>query len=172
MVDRNDAAARGQTPRPGTLPFFDQVQSSELRELYFYWVATRGNRVMPLKHDIDPGHFSDLLPFVALITVESFPQRFRFAFVGSCISSAYKTELAGRYVDQLKLGDLGRADLEMMDETATSMAPTFRQNAYRRFDGAEMQQESVAMPLGSEMTGVDMILLGQKWEVLAKLPPN
>ncbi|MCZ6605137.1 MAG: PAS domain-containing protein [Alphaproteobacteria bacterium] len=170
MIGGNGAATpQGFDDSILLFPFSNRIGADELRELYQYWVALRGTRRMPFRHDVDPADIADCLPFVGLLEVERGPMRFRYSFVGAAITNAARQELTGHYLDEVGLGELGRRDMTMMSDVAETGIAAHRAGVFERPRGWLMRQECIAMPLTRDGREVDMILVGQRWEALAKM---
>lgn len=71
------------------------------RELVAYWDAKRGDRVLPLRVDIDPTELRAHLP--SLIIIECLPglTDFRFRLIGTEVAQAHGRDGTGKTVRQL-----------------------------------------------------------------------
>jgi len=49
--------------------FIDAPRDADIRGLYEYWDAVRGERAMPSRQDIDPAAIPKLLPHIIMYTV-------------------------------------------------------------------------------------------------------
>ena len=90
--------------RRSELAFRTQLVIPEHEQLYDYWVERAGERPMPSRGDLHPGHIPKLLPLVSLIDVERAPARYRFRLVGTRLFDIYGRDLTGAYVDEVDWG--------------------------------------------------------------------
>lgn len=71
------------------------------------WHRWRGHRRCPMRNDLDPLDFRQLLP--NLFLVEQLPAdgaRFRYVLSGEVVRNTLGFELSGRYLDELFSGDM------------------------------------------------------------------
>ena len=79
----------------------DDVPSPRARRLYEYWLAKKGERLMPSRADIDPAEFRDLLSYIIMARLERAPFRVRYTLVGTrCVENG-GFDYTGRYLDEL-----------------------------------------------------------------------
>src|SRR5271165_4002420 len=73
-----------------------QAPVSQHLDLYAYWQAKRGARLMPARSDIDPADIPALLPYVMLI--EKAGNQFLYRLVGSGVVREVGHDATGTYV--------------------------------------------------------------------------
>ena len=141
----------------------DRIQTDALRQLYTHWDEQRAGRTMPSPKGIDPAAIPNVLPYVMLLDVERGPMRFHYRLVGTSVVQGFGEEITGRYLDELDLGELGLQNIAMMSDVADNGHISYHCGEFEKRDGRRMRQERIAMPLSTDGTTVDMILVGLNW---------
>jgi hypothetical protein len=85
---------------PYELP--EQLRPS-LRQVFSYWESLkRGENEMPFWDDVKLPALPDLMARLMLIDVFANPQRFRFSFVGTDLSSSSQESVTGKFADEIQ----------------------------------------------------------------------
>jgi hypothetical protein len=91
--------------------------------VYAYWEGLlRGGADMPFADDFNPTALPDLVDRMMLIDVFERPARLRFQSVGEALTSE---PLAGRFLDELRLGPPFEFLASQCGVTTEAAAPTF-----------------------------------------------
>jgi len=156
--------------RPVTEPvFIDEPRDPDLRSLYKYWNALRGERPMPERADIDPGKIPKLLPHILMYTVVP--------------GGGYTVRLVGeevvRFAGRNATGDPAGSALppragellnKILDEVATDRTPKFRAGkAHWQPDKSHRDFEACFLPLSADGSAVDIILCGIRFSALRRI---
>jgi hypothetical protein len=120
-----------------------------ITELHQYWLARRGERLMPRRADIDPAHIAALLPHIALVDIEHEPFRVRYRVVGTKMVEYCGHDFTGLYLDEVKFSKPDEL-LALYRRAATERAPTFRSTNWRSPDGAFWALENAILPLSED----------------------
>lgn len=138
--------------------------SEVLRPLFQYWVAARGEKLMPARADIDPVAMPvALLPNIELVDVLQDTQRFRYRVMGTAVAQMLGEDWTGRFVDEIP--DIHKSVQQHFEETAQTRKPTVRLNEYDRYDSSLIQDkliryERLLLPLAEGNDSVTMLLGG------------
>jgi hypothetical protein len=93
------AVLEADLPRPSwrsrKLPRIDRLKA--------YWEERRGNRLVPLRRDIDPGDLKDLLPYIIISELQRNPFRVRYRLGGAAVNEALGFNIAGRFLDEMEV---------------------------------------------------------------------
>ena len=81
--------------RSRKLPRIDRLKA--------YWEERRGNRLVPLRRDIDPVDLKDLLPYIIIAELQRNPFRVRYRLGGAAVNDALGYNIAGRYLDEMEV---------------------------------------------------------------------
>ncbi len=136
--------------------------SEALRPLYLYWLAVRGEKLIPSRADIDPVTIPrELLPNIVLMDIILSPLRFRYRLMGTAITEMLGVDWTGRYVDELPGGGVH----EQCAETLKAGKPGVYFSDQRRYDPNLMQHKSLRyerllLPLSDGGQSVTMLLGG------------
>ncbi len=65
-------------------------------DLYRYWLAKRGDRIMPARGDLEPGDIRLLLPYLTI--VDKVDDRHRYRLVGSAVAQQLGRDMTGQIV--------------------------------------------------------------------------
>jgi hypothetical protein len=155
--------AEENDPERRLLPEFDKTlayRSDKLRQLHDYWRSKLKGREIPSRADIEPTEIPKLLPYTALIDVESNPRRFRWRLVGTHITGAMGYDYTGFYFDE-KYSGPALIDLMAVYERVLQSKepirhfgrPTFADKHYAKY-------ESTHLPLSRDGPSVDIIMVG------------
>lgn len=79
------------------------VRSERVRDLYLYWMAKRGTKIMPSRAEIDATEITTLLPHLFIGEVRSDPFRIYYRLVGTGVVAGCNHDFTGKYHDQVAL---------------------------------------------------------------------
>jgi hypothetical protein len=149
----------------------EQIRTEPLRQIYLYWQSKCRDGIIPSRNDLDPPVelSGKILPFVAMIEVESNPRRYRYCLVGTAINKQYGEETTGHYVDEIDLGDMKSWVISTYDELMVTLKPSIISREFRKQSGEFIWFERLALPLSSDGKNVDMIFGGAVVEPLSPL---
>jgi len=76
-----------------------------MAELFAYWDAKRGDRVMPDRRDIDPVEINPaILPHLLLCEFHDEGQRVRFRLIGTKVVERTGTDYTGKFLEEMMSG--------------------------------------------------------------------
>jgi hypothetical protein len=136
--------------------------SEKLRPLFLYWVAARGEKLMPSRADIDPVDMPrKLLPNIVLVDALTSPSRFRYRVMGTEITAMLGLDWTGRFVDELP--EAGRIISEQYTKTVNDRAPAVYVDDSKMYDASLMQHklvryERLLLPMSDDGSIVSMLL--------------
>ena len=84
--------------------------------MHEYWMAKKGDRLMPTRADMEPSEMKDLLPHVILTRLEYEPFRVLYKLVGRRAVENAGMDYSGRYLDEL----------DFVSEIGTDWPATYR----------------------------------------------
>ncbi len=135
-----------------------QLQDKRLKQVYQYWDAKRGSRLMPSRADIDPVDLSFCLGYLCLAEVVNGARlRFRFRVDGSNCVGLSGIELTGKFVDEIPLQDYR----DVTQNAYTQIVVTRRPHFYlddEVWDNRHYQVEGLLLPLATDGEEVNMII--------------
>jgi hypothetical protein len=129
-----------------------------LQRLFCYWQERRGARAFPARRDVDPVDFSYALGHVSLIDVAHEPLRFRFRLVPSTIAHYLGYETTGKNVDAIPEPELRACLIASYTLVVNERRPLFSA-AERNLDGRRWRYEVAYLPLSSDGTTIDMLMV-------------
>jgi hypothetical protein len=135
----------------------ERLRHPMLREIYGYWDAKRGGRMMPRRSDIDPSEIPKLLPRILIVQALG-DGRFRYRLAGTAIVEAFGVEITGTLVGDIAHGEY-RAQLLTIYETAFAARRPLL--AYSRYYGVQRIPRSAVrllMPLSPDDRVMDQVL--------------
>jgi hypothetical protein len=145
--------------------------SEALRPLFLYWIAARGEKLMPSRSDIDPVLIPrQLLPNIILVDATEPPLRFRYRVMGTAVAEMLGDDWTGRFVDQVT--DIDSNVQEHYRSTAQSGKPSININEYDQYDPKLMQNqitryERLLLPLSDTGEKVSMLLGGTLQSIIS-----
>jgi hypothetical protein len=77
------------------------VRSERIRDLYLYWMARRGAKIMPSPAEIDATEMRTLLPHLFISEIGSDPFRVLYRLVGTGVAAGCNHDFTGRYLHEL-----------------------------------------------------------------------
>lgn len=146
------------------MPIF---RNSKLEQLHDYWQAKRRGQRLPARADLSPFDMRFIIGNVCLIdVVAGDPLGFRLRLLGSNIVLALDgsqsrkiADWTGRMLDDTPATEF-RALVRQSFETATKSRDIVVEYRDSTLDGHRYNYEAVVLPLASDGTTVDMLLVG------------
>jgi hypothetical protein len=135
------------------------IAHPQLKRVYEYWKAIKGERLAPARRDIDPIDLREVLPGTLLIDVGRDPWRFSYRLAGTLTERIHGVDLTGRSIDMLKpqaFADMLRADLIELSER---VEPQLVYLEFINQMGVQRGYQVLRLPLSSDGSTVDMILI-------------
>lgn len=140
--------------------FISEPVDRNLRVLYGYWNALRGDRPMPRRADIEPAKIPKLLPYIVMYTVLS-DGGYTIRLVGEEIVNFTGGNATGRPSGSSL--PLRAAEIlnKVLDTVVTERAPKFRAGkAHWQPDKSYRDFEVCFLPLSANGQDVDIVLCG------------
>ena len=136
------------------------IRSPILRRLYDYWDGKRGARRMPSRADLDPLDITFAMGNVILADVtDDTPPRFYIRVHGTNLVERAGYELTGKMLDELPVTEfrsLARKSFAHVSRTGDMM----HADNDRILDGRLRRYETIIMPLSTDGSRVDRLLIG------------
>lgn len=157
-----DAISAFQAVDPSVDLTADDIIDTDLRELFLYWSGKHNGGRLPSRADLDPVHIPRLLPHVMLWDVLADPLDFRVRLAGTEICRRFGEELTGRLLREIDMD--GKTELihSQYSQAARTGRPRLDSQEYERHDGRYMHYVRLILPLSTDGTRVDMLLVGQR----------
>lgn len=137
------------------------VVDPKLQRLYAYWLDKRAGRRFPARADLDPIEMRYALSDLMLVDVlGAMAIRFRIRLHGTNLVWRHGSEMTGKMLDEMP--DTERR--ELVQQTFLQVVTTGEPpHAHRKrlLDSRWARYESVVLPLSSDNTNVNMLLVGQ-----------
>lgn len=133
----------------------------KLQRLFRYWESVHPAHGLPGRQHVDPLAIADLLPGVWLLDVQREPFRLRYRLVGTRVVEAIGHETTGLWVDEAHPHLLKHEQyFERYREVVTTKIPSRRRGPARIWTHQDYREiENVILPLASDGTNVDVLLL-------------
>jgi hypothetical protein len=137
-----------------------EIASPLRRRLYEYWDEKRAGRAMPARADIDPVEMAFALGNIILADVlDEVPPRFRIRLHGTTLVQYAGYDLTGKMLDDMPLPEFRERARQSFSKVARDGEP-LHLAADRVIDERMRRYETMLMPLSSDGTRVDMLLIG------------
>lgn len=81
-------------------PSLDQINNSEVRDFFEFWLAMKNNFAYPMREHFSPKDLKDHLPYITLI--EHGEGRFKFTLFGTKLCESFNINPTGKYTDEYK----------------------------------------------------------------------
>lgn len=137
-----------------------QMILPEQQYLYDYWRSKCRNGKLPNRHDINPADIHEQLPMVSLIETCELSEhtRFKYRLAGTGFWDLFESEITGKYVDELPIGDRReywhRVLSRVQDLRRPSAGMTRPGTPWR----SHLAQFWIRLPLSEDGVNVSMIL--------------
>ena len=135
-----------------------------LQQLFRYWDAKRAGREMPARGDVDPLELRFILGQLILVDVlPETPPRFRIRLHGTDLARRAGYELTGKMLDELPSTEFRTLARRSFTTVVTTRAP-FHSIRNRVLDSKPKRYEALMLPLSRDGDGVDMLLIGLRYD--------
>jgi hypothetical protein len=128
-----------------------------LKSALDYWNRKRGDRLMPVRRDIEPTEIPALLPHVQL--VELVGDRLRYRLIGTALVEAYGENWTGKYIDETFTGNRRRFLEESYRRVRHERAPVLVRNLFVSKSGIKMEAARVNTPLSEDGSRVSQFFV-------------
>ncbi|MDF1720284.1 MAG: PAS domain-containing protein [Minwuia sp.] len=151
--------AREPEIRDAVSEVWEQLSSDVTRGTLNYWESIRGERIWPLRQDLNPMAIVEFIPNLMILGVERDPLDFVYRLTGTQIDENMAGPLKGLRVSELP-HQMGPGEYwELLRSTAERGLPCTRPmpyvGQYRDFKRCEL----VALPLSTDGCSADQILV-------------
>lgn len=127
-------------------------------DLYRYWDAKRGDRLMPVRSDIDPTEIPRLLPSIALIHQKD--GLYRWRLMGSRIVHDFGCDLTGQPFGEYVIPErFVHAMAATFDRVLRHGQPVFEATLYTTALRATHAASRLILPLGATVNTPEIILM-------------
>lgn len=130
-----------------------------IREVYDYWNAKRGDRIMPARSDIDPLELRAYLPALMIVDVVPDPRRYVYRLVGTKEVEARGEDPTGHTVGNRFFGRTKEKVLFNYDFVVRNQAPRFDDSDFLTAGGRVSNSEELFLPLSNGGSDVTQILV-------------
>ena len=134
------------------------IEHPTLRQVVEYWLARRGERVAPLRADIDPIDLHFALGYISLVEVRESPRRFYFRVDGSMQVELFGIDCTGKYLDECFPVDHVRMTSESYGAAVDSGQPQYHRRKIL-FNHRPLRYEVAILPLSSTGSSIDMLMV-------------
>jgi hypothetical protein len=130
-----------------------------VQEMYSYWLAKRGDRLMPARADIEPAEIKKLLPMTMLIAVTADARRFVYRLVGTQEVAERGSDPTGKSVAEAFFGGSLEETMSCYEYVVRNRAPFCYRDPYAAADGQIQNDDIIYLPLSDDGATVNMILV-------------
>jgi hypothetical protein len=130
-----------------------------IRALLDYWRVKRGDRLMPARADIDPGDLKPYLPSIILVDVVPDVRRLVYRLAGTKEVSQRGYDPTGRLVGEAFYSKKVEETLDLYSYVLRERIPFCFRDPYEAPDGQIEEEDIIYLPLSSNGTDVDMMLV-------------
>ncbi len=136
------------------------ITDPNLQKLYDYWLRKQGTRLAPMRADLDPLDLKYIPSFIYIIDVIGPPYRFQCQLAESRVAQEFGGELTENFVDEIDYNRVGDLILDEYESVTRDGRPTVAKWHNTKKDGQEIEFEHLILPLSSDGTNIDMLLVG------------
>ncbi|MCZ4281761.1 PAS domain-containing protein [Kiloniella laminariae] len=136
-----------------------QIKSIKNFEMYQYWDAKRGDRLMPARADLDPADLRNLLPNILIHEVQLEPLDFRYRLIGSEIVRHLTENPTGRWMSSIPHQKKPSRLWSYLEKAVTEKAPVIANPPYIGRYKAHKSIEDVILPLSIDGVKVNMLFI-------------
>ena len=151
-----EAGLSGLSWRSRKLPRIDRLKA--------YWEERRGNRLVPLRRDIDPVDLKDLLPYIIIAELQRNPFRVRYRLGGAAVNDALGYNIAGRYLDEMEVAGGQDTWKSVYKRVMESARPVFGCTVATLSSVTMFTCEFAVFPISQSGDLVDQCLEIENWE--------
>lgn len=130
----------------------------KLTALHRFWEAKRGTRALPTRGDIDVIELAPWLGSLMLLQVEDGGRDFLYRVYGTTIAEYFGRDLTGRRTSSLS-AEIQRVVRAEYAEAIGNVRPYFVARR-RSVNSAHARMAKLILPLGTDRTRVDHLLVG------------
>lgn len=137
-----------------------QMVLPQQQEIYDYWRSRCKNGGFPSRHDIEPEQLGAHLPTISVLEIDrsQTAMRFRYRIAGTGFWNLFESEIQGRYIDELPIGDRHSYWDRVLTGVVQKRRPTAGVTRPGTPAGAHLAQFWIRMPLSTDGETIDMIL--------------
>jgi hypothetical protein len=140
------------------------IADQRIAQVFEYWRAKAGSRVMPARADLDPVDIPALLPNIMLVDVEG-PDRFRYRLIGTDCAQAHGVDATGRYLDDVITDAPYRSFvIGLYAECVGKRRPIYSETLFgaKAGHGTGREVRVAFMPLSDDGARVNMVFVAQR----------
>jgi hypothetical protein len=142
--------------------FRDAICDDILSALYGYWRSRMTDDRLPGRADIDPVDMPRAaLPQIVLAEVGDGGNTIRYRLVGTAIVDEWGGDFTGRHIEEIMDGTYLQFVRGLFMDVVTHRCAVLSESAFRWDVGKITGARRLYMPLASDGTNVDMVLIGQ-----------
>jgi len=123
-------------------------------DLYRYWLAKRGSRIMPARGDLEPGDICLLLPHLTI--VDKVNGRPRYRLVGSAVAQQLGRDMTGQFVGSYVAAPSADALRVVSKRVFATGNPVFAVAEFKTKSGAVHTMSQLLLPLSDDGAEVNM----------------
>ncbi|MCF8470386.1 MAG: PAS domain-containing protein [Parvibaculum sp.] len=138
-------------------------RDARLARLYAWWCKKKGDRIAPLRAELDPTELLKVLSIMHLIDVSWEPFGFRHRLIGTELVERMGRDVTGQWVDEKIYGTATKDIFDGLAAVATEMRPYRRLSRLDWHARSWLGIEALEMPLLDEEGKVNMILRGASY---------
>jgi hypothetical protein len=171
MTDSQNTRRQGRPYNRGTMQKIeqvDQIESSQIRQLFLYWQGKCRDGRIPRRADIDPAEIPRLVPNILIVDVEYNPFRVRYRLVGTKVVQATGFEITGRYLDEIVLADDEGPFLESYQTACTTKAPILTRIKWHLDAETTGEYDACFLPLSEDGETVNKVLSMECYESIER----
>lgn len=146
------------------MAFIDRIDHPLLRLLYRYWLARRGQCLMPARRMIEPQELRELLPHLFMVDVERDEDRYRYRLVGTHIRDFLGEELTGRYLEEAAGGRHYMRFKRIFDTVANQPAINYFASEFFWKDRNWLMYRRLLMPLSDDGLTANILIGASVYE--------
>lgn len=132
---------------------------SSLRNLFDYWDARRGARLMPARSDLDPVDLKPVLPMLILIDVVPDARRYAYRLVGTREVEMRGNDPTGKAIKDAYYGESPEETASYLDRVVRTRQPVLYRGTYQPLSTRTQREDVLFLPLSKDGENVDMIML-------------
>ncbi|HVO04078.1 MAG TPA: PAS domain-containing protein [Candidatus Cybelea sp.] len=155
-------------PRITDLRFLEQCHA-RTAGFYRYWQSKRRGEALPARADLDPLEMKEWLPGIVLVNVAADggrapPYRLTYRLIGTRATDLRGHEAAGKSVEEAYFGNSLAEILENYRLVIEERKVVYDGDRTLSKSGAQLESETLLLPLASDGVTVDMVVCYQEIE--------
>lgn len=137
------------------------VRINELLQLY--WQELKGNRPLPLEHEVSAEALKDIWNSCFLVVKRH--GSFAYEYLGTDLLDAYGDDLTGKEITEALLYPHPKSLFEAFQAVSTTALPAMDEGEFTNARGQVVKYRSCVLPLAAQGgDGVAFLLGGMKWK--------